>query len=214
MSLNLRSLALFGSAPFGLATAAASKVNFYTYATSDTLATMLADGYFDGASEKLRKGDVIFAVASANGSIPNLATLRVTSVATDDVAVISDVSTEGGGSRAVVPTADGLTTGLIYDTDSFVVATSAGANDILTLPTATAATRGRVIKIWVVPSTNCELRTPDASGQTINGVDSDGTQEALLTHTQLYYAEQHLDDGWLLRGFTALGAEVTPIVPD
>lgn len=215
MSLNKRSLALFASNPFGLATVAASKVNWYTYASSDSLATILADGYFDDVSDKLAKGDVIFLIASADGTTPDFATLRVSSVSTGDVAVVSDIETEGGGARAVVPTAAGLTTGQIYHTDRMVVATSANAAHILMLPEASAATRGKEIWIWVVPSTNCELQTASGSGDTINNVDcSGGAVEALLTHSQLYIARQHLDTGWLLQAFTALGAVATAIVPD
>lgn len=121
----------------------------------------------------------------------------------------------GAAPRAVVPTTDGLTTGLILDTDSFVEATSAGANNILCLPKATAAARGRRVLIWVVPSTNCELQTFRGSSDTINNVNcGGGAVEALLTHTQFYVATQHLATGWLLQAFTALGAVATPIIPD
>lgn len=129
-------------------------------------------------------------------------------------ALFAAIQSVAGTPRAVVPTTDGLTTGLIAADDVFVEATSGGANNILTLPEATEATRGQQIKIWVVPSTNCELRTPAASTQTINGVDSSGAQEALLTHTQLYVCTQHLATGWLLEAKTALGAVATAIVPD
>ena len=117
--------------------------------------------------------------------------------------------------RAVVPTSDGLTTGLLYFTDRFVEATSANAAHWLTLPLATAATRGKELWIWVVPSTNCELRTPASADQTINNVAcGSSANEALLTHTQLYICRQHLATGWLLQAFTALGAVATAIVPD
>lgn len=126
-----------------------------------------------------------------------------------------DANVYGQTPRAVVPTSDGLTTGLILDTDVVVEATSAGANNILCLPRATAAKRGRQIKIWVKPSTNCELQSARGSGDTINNVDcSGGAVEALLTHSQWYIATQHLATGWLLQAFTALGAVATAIVPD
>lgn len=190
------------------------KVNTYSYGTKAALATVLTAGHFNFARGYLQAGDVIDIIAGVDGDADN-ATALVTSVpATGDVTVAADVETEGGGARAVVPTADGLTTGLILPTDKFVEATSADANHILTLPAATAATRGREIWIWVAPATNCELRTPAGTNQTINNVDSDGDAEALLTHTQLYVCRQHLATGWLLQAITALGADAAAIVPD
>lgn len=124
-------------------------------------------------------------------------------------------ATQGGlGGRAIVATADGLTTGLITDEDTFVIATNGGsADNIITLPLATSETRGRRIAIYASGG-NVELRTPASSNQTINNVDSDGSQEALLTSGNFYYAIQTLDTGWILTGYTNLGAVQTAIVPD
>lgn len=211
MALNIRSLILAESAPYG---SSGAYIGFFRYVTADSLATVLGTGYFNDARSKLMAGGVIDVLCGAGGTAQAARLVCSAAPASGDVVVAPDVETEGGGVRAVVPTADGLTTGLILATDSFVEATSADANHILTLPAASAATRGKEIWIWVKPSTNCELRTPAASGDTINGVDSDGTQEALLTHSQLYVVRQHLATGWLLQAFTALGAVATAIVPD
>lgn len=211
MALNIRSLILDRSAPYGTSGA---YIGFFSYVTPDSLASVLASGYFNAARGKLMAGGVIDVLCGAGGT-PQAARLVVSSSpATGDVVVAPDVETEGGGGRAVVPTADGLTTGLILSTDRMVVATSANADHILTLPAASAATRGKEILIYVVASTNCELRTPDASGQTINGVDSDGTQEALLAHSHTYRLTQHLADGWIMEKLTNLGAVATAVVPD
>lgn len=192
----------------------AKTVSWFTYSTADPAATVLADGYFNNARNQLKADDIIIAECGI-GTASDVVQMVVTAVpSSGDVTVAAEVETEGGGARAVVPTADGLTTGLILASDRFVEATSADAAHILTLPAASAATRGREIWIWVVASTNCELRTPATSGQTINNVDGDGTQEALLTHSQLYVCRQHLATGWLLQAFTALGAVATAIVPD
>lgn len=182
-------------------------------ASDDDVATIETPAYFNGLAATLQVGEVIYGRVDLNGT-PLLRNWLVSANDGTSVTVVRESDAAGGGTRAVVPTADGLTTGLIYANDRFVQATSADANNILTLPTASAATRGREILIWVVPSTNCELRTPAGSGQTINGVDGDGTQEALLTHSQLYIARQHLATGWLLQAFTALGAVATAIIPD
>lgn len=192
-----------------------TKVNRYDYASTSALATILAAGYFNFARAYLQVGDVIDVIAG-HGGAEDLATVQVTAVpASGNVTVSTDVETEGGGARAVVPTAAGLTTGLILPTDRFVVATSANAAHILQLPECSEETRGREIWIWVVASTNCELQTAADSGDTINNVDcSGGAVEALLTHSQLYVCRQHLATGWLLQAFTALGAVATAIVPD
>jgi hypothetical protein len=173
---------------------------------------VLAAGYFNDWRSTLQPGDIIDCVTGLPSAVDEAKLVVLTVPATGDVTVGHD--TEVSGVRAVVPTSGGLTTGLILPSDKFVEVTSANADHIVTLPTASASTRGKVLYIWVVPSTNCELRTPDASGQTINGVDSDGTQEALLTHSRLYRVTQHLATGWLLEGLTALGAVATAVVPD
>lgn len=184
-------------------------------ATNDDVATIETGGYFNGLADVMQVGELIKARVDLDGtpvlrhylvSANNGSAVTITR-ASDELASL--------GVRAVTPTADGLTTGLILPSDRFVEAGDHGdANYIITLPAASAATRGRVIRIWVKPSTNCELRTPATTNQTINNVDSDGSQEALLTHTQMYVATQHLATGWLLQAFTALGAVATAIVPD
>jgi len=176
------------------------------------VATIETPGYFNDLATVLQKGEVLYGRVDLDGT-PMLRNWIVSANDGTNVSITRESDTAGGGVRAVVPTADGLTTGLIHANDTFVEATSADANHILTLPTASEATRGREIKIWVKPSTNCELRTPAGSNQTINNVDSDAS-EALLTHTQLYICRQHLATGWLLQAFTALGAVATAIVPD
>jgi hypothetical protein len=183
-------------------------------ATDDDVAAIETAGFFDALAAEMNVGELIDCRLDLNGS-PLHRRYMVSAISSGAVTVVrSDDQTATLGARAVVPTAGGLTTGLILPTDRMVEATSANADHILTLPAATAATRGREIWIWVVGSTNCELRTPDASGHTINGVDSDGTQEALLAHSHLYVCRQHLATGWLLQKFTALGAVATAVVPD
>jgi hypothetical protein len=112
--------------------------------------------------------------------------------------------------QAVTATADGLTTGLIDDDTVFVVITSASANNIATLP---ASDVGRKIRGWV-GANGCELRTPAASGATINNVDSDGTNEAAIPATTYFELDCVAADTWILRAWTELGAPITAIVPD
>ncbi len=192
-----------------------SRPQWHTYVTNDTKAQIEAAEYFDALltpAKKIKAGDFFDVLFDLDGT-PGRATYQV-SIVSSHVVLVPSGEDRGGVPRSITATTDGLTTGLILGTDDFVEVTSADANHIVTLPTATAATRGREIWIWVLPSTNCELRTPAASGQTINNVDSDGSAEALLTHTQLYICRQHLATGWLLQAITALGAVATAIVPD
>ena len=111
---------------------------------------------------------------------------------------------------AVTATSDGLTTGLITLGSSFVVVTSASANNIATLPAGTA---GQVINFWV-GANGCEIRTPAASGATINNVDSDGTNEAAIPATTAGIAMCVATDTWIVRLFTELGADIAALVPD
>ena len=116
---------------------------------------------------------------------------------------------------AVTATTDGLTTGLIILGSPFVAITSAGANNIVTLP---AGTQGQVIHFHV-GANGCEMRTPSASGATINNVDSDGTNEAAIPANTSGMAVCVDTDTWIVRIFTNLGAYVgltdtSALVPD
>ena len=56
---------------------------------------------------------------------------------------------------------------------------------------------------------------PASSNEKINNVDSDGTQEALLTAGNVYTVTKLIGTaGWMLEGRTAIGAYQTAIVPD
>jgi hypothetical protein len=114
---------------------------------------------------------------------------------------------------AVIATSDGLTTGLIAAGTGFVSVTNAtNGDDIATLPAGTAANVGMSIWGWSVEAH--ELRTPASSGATINGVDSDGTQEAAIPATTLWEARLVAVDTWILRAWDELAAAISEIVPD
>lgn len=120
---------------------------------------------------------------------------------------------DGTAAYAATATSDGLTTGLIPITAEFVSVTSAAAGNIITLPSGAAGNIGKVIKGWV-GANGCEIRTPAASGATINGVDSDGTNEAAIPATTLFTCTLVAADTWILEAVTELGAVITAIVPD
>lgn len=213
---NIRALALMAQSNY--TPGGSNNVSVFNYSTTDALATVLTAGYFNEARDKgkIKANDLVLGVANAGGAgAPFIVRFSAVPSSGNVEAVAADFADDGIGTRAVVPTAaNGGATGQILMSDRFVEATSANANHILTLPAASAATRGKEIWIWVVAGTNCELQTGGA-GNTINNVDcSGGAVEALLTHTQLYVVRQHLATGWLLQAFTALGAVATAIVPD
>jgi hypothetical protein len=188
----------------------------HTFTTNDDRAAVETTGYFNAlwtSPRRVKKGDlldVVYAIASAPGHRRYVITIVANAVvlvpAGEDLGVLP---------RAVVATADGLTTGLILDTDTMVeIANGGNVNNWSTLPKATAATRGREIDIYC-SAANSELRTPASSTDTINNVNCGaGASEALLTAGVLYKAIQATATGWLLTGLTNLGAVATPVVPD
>lgn len=130
-------------------------------------------------------------------------------VGTSTASVFVPVGSRKVGS-AVTATADGLTTGLIPASATHVTVTSASADNIATLP---AAVVGMEISLYV-GANGCEVRTPATSGATINGVDSDGTNEAAIPATSLCTFTCVAADTWILEAVTELGAVITAIVPD
>ena len=87
-------------------------------------------------------------------------------------------------------------------------------NDFTVLPPLGQVENGHTITI-IAGAANSELRTPATSGEEINSEDCDGTKEALLTATNIYFVTK-IDNtiGWMLEGRTAIGAFQTAIVPD
>lgn len=82
-------------------------------------------------------------------------------------------------STTATATADGLTTGSLTAVNGlkkFVTVTSANATDAITLPGANAGTVGQEIFL-TVGANGFELLTPSGQNQTINQVDSDGTNQ-------------------------------------
>jgi hypothetical protein len=111
---------------------------------------------------------------------------------------------------AVIATADGLTTGLIASTTRYVTATNAtDANDIITLPAPVAGH-----KITVFASEAVEVRTVAASSQTINGVDSDGTNELALVVGSVTHFVAVSTAAWIAYGWSSAGAALATLTPD
>lgn len=95
-----------------------------------------------------------------------------------------------------------------------LLANANDVNDFSVLPSLATVNDGAVITI-LAGAANSELRTPASSNEKINNVDSDGTQEALLTATNVYTVTKLSNTaGWMLEGRTAIGAFQTAIIPD
>lgn len=121
---------------------------------------------------------------------------------------------ELGVVEAVTTAANGVYTGAVAQDDCFnkvVTVTSGGATEYLTLPKATAGLIGRVIYL-VVTSNGYELVTPSASGDTVNGVDCDGTNQLDVAANTTLRCTQISATGWLAEQIAATA--ITVVAPD
>lgn len=118
---------------------------------------------------------------------------------------------EGAGVSDVTATTGGGTDGLIPGDATFVTVTSDSVNKQISLP---AGFVGQVIMIYV-PSTTfgCELISASA-GAKVNTVLVGATNEAALTAGNTYNCTLVAADTWIVRGFTAAGADQGALVPD
>lgn len=113
------------------------------------------------------------------------------------------------GQRAVVPTADGLTTGLLLTTDNTVVATSANSAHYLTLPAIASVPLGWSVKIFL-GSTACKLATVATSNTKINNGDSDGTALTTLPASSYTLVTKTLADNFVAECYVAAGTRTIP----
>lgn len=88
------------------------------------------------------------------------------------------------------------------------------ANDFIVLPSLADVEVGHTIRIYAGAGSNFELRTPASSNEKINDVDSDGTQEYLVTDTHTVIIWKISSTAWVAQSITKLGAVATAVVPD
>jgi|CXWL01.1.fsa_nt_gi hypothetical protein len=115
------------------------------------------------------------------------------------------------GSEARTATEAGLTTGAITPPTSyitFVAVTSGAATSQIALPAISAATIGQMIYL-TVGSNGYELITPASSGNTINRVDGDGTNQLDVAANTTVRATQIAADAWLAETIAATSIAVT-----
>lgn len=120
----------------------------------------------------------------------------------DNVGMTTDSSSVG---NSIPPTAKSVV----------VESVETNADDWITLPSLADVPNGHEIIIVAAAAANFEMRTPASSGEKINDVDSDGTQEYLVTDTDIVRViKRNNTDGWVAQSLTKLGAVRTAVVPD
>jgi hypothetical protein len=109
--------------------------------------------------------------------------------------------------QAVTTTADGTTTGAILPASNQVLITSAAATDQAALPgiAANSLPVGHTIR-GRVTANGCELITLATTNETINGVDSDGSNQLDLPAQAAFLAWVESATGWAV----LLTATATP----
>lgn len=97
----------------------------------------------------------------------------------------------------------------------YVSSVETNADDWITLPSLADVPNGHEITIIAQAASNFEMRTPATSNEKINNVDSDGTNEYLVTDTDIVLVRK-VDNtaGWVAQSITKLGAVRTAVVPD
>lgn len=111
-------------------------------------------------------------------------------------------------------TADGLTTGALTaltGLKKIVGVTSASATNAITLPGINVGTVGQEIFLSV-GANGYELLTPAGSNNTINQVDSDGTNQLDVAANTTVRCTQISSNGWLVEQIAATA--ITVVAPD
>lgn len=118
---------------------------------------------------------------------------------------------ELGVTENIVSAANGVYTAQIAQDAVFnkvVTVASGGATEYVVLPKAKAGLIGRVIYL-VVTSNGYELVTPSASGDTINQVDGDGTNQLDVAADTTVRLTQITATSWLAETISTTSLAVT-----
>lgn len=146
-----------------------------------------------------------------NGTTASPSFQNVDEIATSEIADSAVTYAKRASIATATATADGLTTGLIADGTTFVTVTSAGATNAVTLPAIVAGTVGQTIDIYV-GANGYELLTPASSNNTINTVDSDGTNQLDVAANTLLRCIQVSSTGWF--AYQVAATTITVVAPD
>lgn len=146
-----------------------------------------------------------------NGTTASPSWQNVDEISTSEIADGAVTYAKRSSVATATATADGLTTGLIADGTTFVTVTSAAATNAVTLPAITSAGVGQSIDIWV-GANGYELLTPASSNNTINTVDSDGTNQLDVAANTLLRCVQVSATGWM--AYQVAATTITVVAPD
>lgn len=136
---------------------------------------------------------------------------NVNDISTAEIADGAVTAAKVRAAQSVTGTDDGLTTGLITAPSSLVTMvaiTSAGATKAVTLPAASAALIGSVLYL-TVGANGYELLTPATGNNTINQVDSDGTNQLDVAANTTVRVTCISATGWLAETIAATTIAVT-----
>jgi hypothetical protein len=173
------------------------------------------------ASEAISAGGAVYAAAggkvAASGGIRLGKNVGGAATANNDVIEVQrDPAVPLPTAYTVTPAADaGAASKIPVGATHVVVAANTNdANDFYELPPIADVPIGHTIRIAINGGANCEMRTPAASGTTINNEDCDGTKEYLCTSTDVVIVTKRSATGWIAQSITSLGAVRTAVVPD
>lgn len=125
---------------------------------------------------------------------------------------VSEVTyAEKSSVASVTATNDGTGTGAISSGTTFATITSSAATKQVALPAITSAGIGQSIDLYV-GSNGYELITPAASNNTINTVDSDGTNQLDVAANTLLRCVQVSSTGWMC--YQVAATTITVVAPD
>lgn len=176
MAYNAKQLSRQGGAGY----AAGNVKSKWMYASADTLAAILASGYFNNGTNRLNQGDVIEVVAGVGGTL-EVGTIQVTSAkaaATVTTALKSSVQAVTSGIKVArgVAAVTGSATVVTGLATVVAVVASMAADASLTNGNAVSATIGDqagtpaagsvILKVWK-PTANNDT-TPAASAAAVN----------------------------------------------
>jgi len=122
-----------------------------------------------------------------------------------------DVYHERKSIADITATTDGLTTGLIPAGRTFANVTSSSATKAVTLPTINANSVGQTIDLFV-GSNGYKLVTPASSGNKINNVVADGTNQLDVAANSLLRCVQVSATGWVC--YQVAPTTITVVAPD
>jgi len=164
-----------------------------------------------GAGFSVLNGSTKTPVINQDGTLNGSAVIDDSSITTAKIADGAVTYAKRSVVGAATATADGLTTGLILPGETFVTVTSDSATKLITLPACAAAGIGQTIDLYV-GATGYELVTPASSGDTINTVDSDGTNQLDVAANSLVHLTQVSATGWF--AYLHAATTITVVAPD